>query len=92
MFRPIRNDTPKGKAALKFKGGLALAFLVAPLNAASIAFNAMDQDQPILEIGHNAGEIIPPVVFIPSIMLILGLMLAYDGWWHLRQIERQEGN
>lgn len=86
MFRPIRNDTPKGKAAQKFEGGLSLMLLCAPALAVSYAYDVLAAGHSILQPWSESSGVLPPILVFPMVTVLLGLMLAYDGWWHLRHL------
>lgn len=86
MFRPIRTDTPRGKAAQTLQTGRCCVFILTPLFA-------FDYGQRIVTTGgfaqaasEHATAVLPAVVVIPAISLLIGLMLMYDGWWHLRRL------
>lgn len=86
MFRPIRNDTPKGMAARKFQLGLLCLFFFPPLQALYYAVGAWEQGRPVLPSMGETTTIVPPIVLIPSVTVLIGLAFLYDGWWHLRRL------
>ncbi len=86
MFRPIRNDWPKAKAARTYQSGVGMTFFLTPF------FVLIYLVVPLLEEGHlrpSIGvqtEVLPVGIVFPTVTFLCGLMLMYDGWWRLRKL------
>ena len=85
MFRPIRTDTPRGKAAQTLRSGQCCVFILTPLFVFDYGQRIVANGGFTQPASEHASAVLPSVVVIPAIALLIGLMLMYDGWWHLRR-------
>ncbi len=86
MFRPIRKDTPKGKAAQTLQLGKLCVFVFTPGNAMIYLLSGLTQQEGVRPLLDDPGSAFPVMVLVPSITLLIGLMLMYDGWWNMRRL------
>lgn len=91
MFRPIRTDTPKGKAAQRLQLGQMCVFVFTPCNALTYLLNGLTERGGVRPLLDDPGPVVSMMIGVPSITLLLGVMFMYEGWWHLRQLEHTEG-
>ncbi len=86
MFRPIRTDTPKGKAAEKVQLGQMCIFVFTPCNALVYLLSGLSEHEGVLPLLDDPGPVVMLMVGVPAITLFLGLMFWYEGRWHLRRL------
>ena len=90
MFRPIRTDTPRGKAAEKLQLGQMCVFLFTPCNALIYLLSGLTERDGIRPLLNDPGPILSIMIAVPSITLLVGLGFMYEGWWRLRKLEQVE--
>lgn len=86
MFRPVRTDTPRGKAAEKLQLGQLCIFVFTPCNALIYLLSGLTERDGVRPLLDDPGPVVMIMVGVPSITLLLGLMFLYEGWWRLRQL------
>lgn len=86
MFRPIRKDTSKGKAASRLQLGKLCVFVFTPCNAMIYLMSGLTESDGVRPLIDDPGMANPLVVLVPAITLLIGLMFMYDGWWNLRRL------
>ncbi|UYV14048.1 MAG: hypothetical protein NCW75_07085 [Phycisphaera sp.] len=90
MFRPIRTDTPRGKATQTLQTGQFCVFVLAPMLAFEYGLRILQDGGWTRPASEHAADVLPAIVMIPVVALLIGVMLMYDGWWHLRRLEHSE--
>ena len=88
MFRPIRGKSPRAKATRKLQGGLLFLLVFPPLQIWSYLIVPILEERSIEPDLGGLTPVLPSAVVIPAITLLIGLMLTYDGWWHLRRLDQ----
>lgn len=86
MFRPIRTDTPRGKAAQKLQLGQMCIFVFTPCNALIYLLSGLSEHDGVRPLLADPGPVVAVMVVVPAITLLLGTMYLYDGRWHLRRL------
>jgi|GEM_PF-5928506 len=86
MFRPVRIDTPRGKAAQKLQLGQLCVFVFTPCNAMVYLMGGLTERDGIRPLLEDPWPVFSMMIAVPSITLLLGLMFMYEGWWNLRKL------
>ncbi|MEO1277667.1 MAG: hypothetical protein AAFV77_01780 [Planctomycetota bacterium] len=86
MFRPIRKDTPRGKAAEKLRLGQLCIFVFTPCNALIYLLSELNQRGGIEPLLDDPMPVLYLTIGVPAITLFLGLMWIYEGSWQMRKL------